>query len=175
MNENEENKDFRDLEFLAAKSKEVIDKQINSYRQKHGNAGIIIGVSALFIPFFLDGLDDSYMLVQYISILPMLMFIIAIILLLIVLLSRPLDQCFHVNKFDTLINDRYEDILLYEISANKNSFNDNRVPTRRFNVIYNWGISLTISAIIISSGLLLTNRFYKPERIDPPTKVEIVN
>ena len=35
--------DLRNLEFLANNSKEVIEKQVDSYRQQHSYAGTIIG------------------------------------------------------------------------------------------------------------------------------------
>ena len=39
-------------EFFAANSKEIIEKQIDSYRQQHSYAVTIIGTAALFIPSF---------------------------------------------------------------------------------------------------------------------------
>ena len=60
--------DLKDLEFLAEKSKEFIDKQISAYRQKHSNAGSVIAIIALFIPFFLNGLDESFLIIKLISV-----------------------------------------------------------------------------------------------------------
>lgn len=40
-----------EIEYLAIKSKDLIGKQITSYRIKHSYAGTIIGVVTLFIPF----------------------------------------------------------------------------------------------------------------------------
>ncbi len=52
--------DFKNLEFLAVNSKEIIEKQVDSYRQQHSYAGTIIGATALYIPFFLGGFDGTY-------------------------------------------------------------------------------------------------------------------
>ena len=45
--------DYKDLEFLAEKVKELLDRQIDSYRANHTKAGTIIGISSVFIPIFL--------------------------------------------------------------------------------------------------------------------------
>ena len=51
--------DLKHLEFLAENSKEIIEKQVDSYRQQHSYAGTIIGATALFIPFFLSSLENT--------------------------------------------------------------------------------------------------------------------
>jgi len=164
--------DLKDLEFLAEKSKEMVEKQIESYRQKHSNAGTIIGVIALFIPFFLNGLDNAYSIVQYLSIVPIGLLVWAIILMLGVLRTKLMYQFFSVDKFKDLVNTDYEKILLYEIGANNDSFRDNKPIDENVNNIYNFGIKLTTISIIISVGLLLANNFWQPEK--PATKVQLI-
>ncbi len=161
------------LEFLADKSKDFIEKQISSYRQKHANSSTIITVLALFIPFFLNGLEDSFLAVKILSIIPIGILLYSIILLIQVLRTSPLDQGFHVDKFDELINKDYEDILIYELGANKSSFIDNKKKVDAANDKYNIAIKLTVIAIVISSLLLLFNEFHKPN--SKPTEVSIVN
>ncbi|MFH0756361.1 MAG: hypothetical protein V2B15_03640 [Bacteroidota bacterium] len=165
--------DIKQIEFLAEKSKEMVEKQIDSYRQKHSNAGIIIGVVALFIPFFLNGLDNAYPIVQYLSILPIGFFVWATIQMLEVLRTKKLYQFFSVDKFKDLVNAKYEDILLYEIGANNDSYRDNKPVDEKVNRKFNLGIKLTTISIIISVGLLLANNFYQPKK--EPTQVQIVN
>jgi len=155
--------EIKDLEFLAQKSGELLDKQINSYRQKHSNSGTIITVLALFIPFFLSGLDNSYSLVRLFAIIPIGLLLWAIILLIQVLRTKPLDQGFHIDKFDELVNKSHEEILLYEIGANKSSFKDNEKTTADQNNKYNRAIQLTVISIILSTALLLVNEFCKPQ------------
>lgn len=165
--------ELKDLEFLAEKSNQLLDKQITSYRQKHSNSGTIITVLALFIPFFLSGLDNSYLIVKILALVPIVLLVYAIVLLIQVLRSKPLDQGFHVNKFDELVNESYEDILLYEIGANKISFLDNQNITEVSNNKYNRAIKLTVISIILSTSLLLINEFFKPQQ--NPIDVKIIN
>lgn len=166
--------DLNDLKFLADKSKEFIDKQISSYRQKHSNSGTIIGIISLFIPFFLNGLSDSYLIINVLSIIPVGLFVYAVILLLGVIRSKPLDQGFSVDKFYDLANENnFEKVLLYEIGANKSSFKDNEVILDEANNDFNFGVKLTIISILISIGLLMTNKFVKPNEKEKVYKVEI--
>ena len=166
-------RDLKDLEFLAKKSGELLDKQITSYRQKHTNSGAIITILALFIPFFLNGLDDSFLIIKIFAIVPIILLLWAIILLIQVLRTRPLDQGFHVDKLEELVNKSYEDILLYEIGANKGSFLDNQKISQNSNNKFNRAIRLTVISIIISTSLLMTNKFNRP--VKEPISVKFIN
>lgn len=167
--------DFKDLEFLAGKSKEMIEKQVSAFRQKNTYAGTIMGMAALFIPFFLSGMNDSYFVIQLLSIIPVVLMIWAILIMLSILRTQPLDVAFKVEKFNELINEKYENILLYEIGANTSSFIDNRHISEKANNKYNFGVKLTIAALLLSVSLLLINKFYKPEIVAKPIKVELIN
>ena len=159
MKKQQVNIDYKDLEFLAAKSAIFIEKQVTSYRQKHANSGTVITVIALFIPFFLVGLDESYLIIKILSVLPILLLLWAIILLINILRTKSLDHGFKVDKFDSFVNEKYESILLYEIGANKSSFNDNEKILDITNKNYNFAIRLTVISIIISTILLVYNKF----------------
>lgn len=165
--------DFRSFEFLALNSKEVIEKQVDSYRQQHSYAGTIIGFTVLFIPFFLNSLSGSNQIIQLISILPIALFIGSILLMLSIFRGRPLDQALSVTKYKQLLAKTYKEILLYEIEANKNSYIKNNVVTLKGNKRYMQGVGLTTIAILISIILLLVSTFIAIEKV--PTKVQVVN
>ncbi len=165
--------DLRHLEFLALNSKEIIEKQVDSYRQQHSYAGTIIGVTVLFIPFFLNGLDGTLQVIQFISILPICFFIGSILLMLSIFRTKPLDQAFSVKKYKELMEKTYKEILLYEIEANTNSYNKNNTITEKGTRLYSRGVGLTTIAIFISIVLLLANKFIAIEKV--PAKVQIVN
>src|ERR1017187_9606073 len=105
--------DLKNLEFLAVNSKEIIEKQVDSYRQQHSYAGTLIGATALFIPFFLNSLDGTFLLIQFILIVPTVLFILAILLMLSIFRTEPLDQAFSVAKYKELLTQDYKEILLY--------------------------------------------------------------
>lgn len=163
------------LEFLVTKSKELIQKQVDSYRQLHNYAGTVIGVSTLYVPFFLNGLDRAYPLVQHLSVVPVALFVWAILLMLDIFRSRPLKQTFVVSKYAELANAPLSEVLAYEIGANTSFYTHNKPIAESANRKYNTGVVLTIVAIISSIILLLTNNFVKPDKADDPIKVELVH
>ena len=165
--------ELKDLEYLAGKSKELLEKQVTSYRQHQSNSGTLITILALFIPFFLNGLDCSYSIVKLLALLPIAFLLWAIISLIQVLRNRPLFQGANFDKIEQLVNSTYEEILLNEIGANRDSFNDNLPIAERANYKYNFAIKLTLVAIITSTCLLLSNQVFKPET--EPTKVILIN
>lgn len=165
--------DLRHFEFLAINSKELIEKQVDSHRQQHSYAATIIGFTVLFIPFFLNSLDGTNQVLQFISILPIAMFISSIVLMLSIFRGKPLDQALSVTKYAELLIKSYKEILLYEIDANKVSYLKNNAATVKANKRYTQGIGLTTIAIIISIVMLLVNTFIAIEK--SPTKVQVVN
>jgi Na+/melibiose symporter-like transporter len=165
--------DLKNLEFLANNSKEIIEKQVDSYRQQHSYAGTIIGATALFIPFFLGSFDGTSQIVQFISIVPIACFIYAILLMLSIFRTKPLDQAFNVTKYKELLTKTYKEILLSEIEANSHSYNINKKTTEKGNKRYSRGVSLTIIALLFSIVLILVNKFIGIEKV--PVKVHVVN
>jgi len=164
--------DLRYLEFFAINSKEIVEKQVDSYRQQHSYSGTIIGVTALFIPFFLNSLVGTFHVIQFISVVPIALFIWAILLMLNIFKTKPLDQSYNVEKYQALINKSYKEILLSEIEANTNSYNKNKIITEKGNKNYITAVRLTTMALLISIVLLFTNQFFKIEKI--PEKVQVV-
>jgi hypothetical protein len=165
--------DLRYLEFFATNSKEIVEKQVDSYRQQHSYAGTIIGVTALFIPFFLNSLVGTFIVIQLISVIPIGLFIWAILLMLNIFKTNPLDQSYNVEKFQAFINKSYKEILLSEIEANTHSYNKNKIITEKGNKNYTTAVRLTTIALLFSIVLLFTNQFFKIEKV--PTKVQVVN
>jgi hypothetical protein len=165
--------DLRALEFLANNSKEIIEKQVDSYRQQHTYAGTIIGFTVLYIPFFLNSLEKSTQVLQVIAVVPIAIFIGSILLLLRIFRGKALDQALSVVKYKELLTKSFKDVLLYEIEANKSSYIKNNQITIKGNKKYMQGAALTTIAIIISIILLLVSTFLSIEKA--PTKVQVVN
>jgi hypothetical protein len=161
--------DLKHLEFLAVNSKEIIEKQVDSYRQQHSYAGTIIGATALFIPFFLGSFDGTSQVIQFISIIPTAFFIYSILLMLSIFRTKPLDQAFNVNKYKDLLSKTYEEILLSEIEANAHSYTINKIITEKGSKRYSRGVSLTIAALLFSIVLIMANKLIGIE------KVQVVN
>jgi hypothetical protein len=164
--------DLKPLEFLAVNSKEIIEKQVDSYRQQHSYAATIIGATALFIPFFLSSLDTTIQAIQFISIIPIACFIWSILSLLSIFITKPLDQAFSVSKYKDLLTKTFKEILLYEIEANAHSYTLNIKITEKGNKRYANGIRLATIALLISIVLMMVNKLIVIEK--QPTKVQVV-
>lgn len=164
---------IKGIELIAERSREILDKQIASYRQKHTNAGTIIGIVSLFIPFFLNGLEDSYLCLKYMSIICIGMFVWALVLMLLILITKPLDQGISINKYDELVNKTEQEILLIEIGCNRCSFTDNKKITDKVDKRYNLSLRIILITIFLSVVLLVYNKFDKPEA--NPLKVKLEN
>lgn len=165
--------DVQHLEFLAVNSKEIIEKQVDSYRQQHSYAGTIIGATALFIPFFLSSLNETFRVIQFCLVVPITLFIWSILLLLSIFRTKPLDQAFSVTKYKNLLTKIFKEILLYEIEANTRSYTINMITTEKGNKRYANGIRLATIALMMSIVLMMANKFFIIEKA--PTKVQVVN
>ena len=164
--------DLKQLEFIATNSKEILDKQVDSYRQQHSYAGTIIGITALFIPFFLSSLG-AFHFIRFVSVIPIALFIWAILLLLNLFKTKPLDQAYNVEKYQELLTNTYKEILLSEIEANLQSYNKNKIITEKGNRNYVRAMKLITIALLFSIVLIFANQFFKIEKV--PTKFLIVN
>jgi len=156
--------DLKYLEFFANNSKDILDKQVISYRQQHSFAGTIIGITALFIPFFLSSLG-AFLLIRYISVIPIALFIWAILLLLNLFKTKPLEQSYNVEKYQELLTKTYKEILLSEIETNLQSYKINKKITEKGNKQYIWAVKLITVALLFSIVLIFTNQFFKIEKV----------
>lgn len=149
------------LEFLVVKSRDLLQEQLKSYESANNKAGILISISSLLIPIAVTFISssDSLIVIKYLTILPTLLMIIALIYLLRVLMPKGLDHGFNFEQFETQLNNNYNDLLLYEIGANRDSYSDNMVIVSRQNKNFKSGIKLIFSSSIIIFVLVTVNLF----------------
>lgn len=161
MEENHKN-----LEFLAAKAKELLDRQISSFRSNHAKASSVIAAIAIFIPVFFFVIEKSIFIIQLFSIILVGLMAISIINMIGILRAKKMDQGFNADQFDKLVNENYEDVLLYEIGAKRDSCINNEKITEKQNRKFNIGLNYLITAIFLSFLILIANvltktKFYK--------------
>ncbi len=156
--------DYKDLEFLSDRARELLDRQITSFRATHAKAGSIIAIVSIFVPFFLFIIEKSSFFIKLLSIIPILGLGYSIVLMIVILRTKKLDQGFNENQLDRLVNEDYENILLYEIGAKKDSFTDNQEITKKQNSKFNKGLNSTIIAIFLSFALLISSIFVEPNK-----------
>lgn len=151
----------QNLEFLVGKSRDLIKDQINSYENSTSKSGIMISVSALFTPIAISIISntDSPFLIKFLILIPIILMAIALYYFFLVLKPEGLDHGMNFNKFEDLAIKEYNDLLLYEIGANKDSFNDNDSIVAKQTNNYKNGTRLIFYSSIILFTLVTINMF----------------
>jgi hypothetical protein len=165
--------DIETAKYLAEKSKEWIGKQMETYREKRSVASTIIGLNALFIPFFLGGIADSVLWVKYMAGIPTILICIALYYLIRIYYLQRLSQGLDKSGYGDAINKSYEHAILYEIGVNKQCIENNDVILENVNKSYKRGILFTQLAIGLSVIVLSLNMYNRPD--SDTIKIEISN
>lgn len=69
----------KSIEIIAEKSKELLDRQIQTYRNKQDKATTILGILSLFFPIYLFVIEKSTYWVKLLSIVPIIVMTIGTI------------------------------------------------------------------------------------------------
>ncbi|MCO5268732.1 MAG: hypothetical protein M9897_07545 [Brumimicrobium sp.] len=138
------------LNYLSTKSKELLDRQISTYRTHHFKAGIVISILSIFTPLFISNTKVENCILNYLIICSLISVLLSIILMVKILKSEKLDQGFNPNQLDSLVNKDFKDIILFEIGAKRESFVANAKKVSKQNKIFNIGLNLAVLGIILS-------------------------
>jgi len=142
----------KNLDFLVAKSRELLQEQLKSYESSNSKAGVLISISSLLIPIALSFISSANTLfyIKILTILPTALMILALSFLLKVLMPKGLDNGFNFEQFEKIINGTHNKLLLFEIGANKDSYYQNSPIVKKHNRNFKAGVILiSISAIIL--------------------------
>jgi len=115
------------LQTLANKSRELLNDQLNSFDSNNGKAGIFISITALFIPIvfsiFEKFANSFYWIILFF--IPIILDLIGIYYLIKAMYPKKIFHGINFSEFDNLVNKNIEDVYLFEIGINRDSFNDN--------------------------------------------------
>lgn len=148
------------IEYIATKSKELLSNQIDSYRSLHQKSAVLIAITAIFIPLFLFLIENSGFWIKISAAILIIPMIVGIILLILTLSARTLNQGYDESCFEDLINVKLKQIHKTEIAYNKYSIEQNDVILKSQNKKYNNGLKLIIIAIIFSICLMLAHTIF---------------
>lgn len=149
------------LEFLVVKSRDLLQEQLKSYESANSKAGVLISISALLITIAVTFISssDSLQIIKFSTIFPTALMVVALVFLLKVLMPKGLDHGFNFEQFDKQINSTHEALLLFEIGANRDSYNDNTDIVRRQNSNFKTGIKLIFSSALLLLVLVMVGLF----------------
>jgi hypothetical protein len=152
-----------DLVFLANRARELLDRQVSTFRASHTKASSMLAIIAVFIPVFLYLIEKAPNIIKILAIIPIILFTFALYNMFTVLKAKKLDQGFNEKQFEKLVNEDYENILLYEIGAKRESFIDNQFITNKQNKLLNRGINCISISTLLSIILLVISIFVNPK------------
>jgi formate/nitrite transporter FocA (FNT family) len=162
------------LEFLAAKSKELLSRQIGAYEKRRSYAGTLLAVLTFFIPVFFGKVERSVLPTPLLSAAAVVFFLISLILLIIIFISYRLDEGMSFSKLvEHATLDDYKTTLTFEIGANESSYTDNRKVVKRNSNLFSLSIFALIAGIILSVAAFVYDKFITPS-VEKATKVEII-
>lgn len=149
--------DDTSIKIISEKSKELLERQIGTYRNKQEKATTILGLLSLFLPLYLFIIEKSPELIKILSIIPLAIMTWGTIIIIRILQAQKLNQGYNPDKFSEFINWQPKEIYLYEIASNKLSFEKNNPILEKQNDNYNRGIIIIIISIGLSISLLVIN------------------
>lgn len=146
-------------EILRDRTKDILSQQLDSKKEIQGSAGIIVGFTPVFFTVFIYALDKTSAFYRIISLIPFVFLIIGIYKLIFVLKKHRMDIGYGEQKIDELLNKDTNDVLLFEISANKNSIIKNDLILNKIETIYNKSIKFIVYSLVSILIVLFTSIF----------------
>jgi hypothetical protein len=146
------------IEIIANKSKELLNYQVSAFDSNYGKAGTFISISSLFTPLAFSFYDkfDNNLLTIIIFFIPIILNLIGLYFLVKVLIPKKLNFGIGIQEFDQLLNKNYEEVKLFEIGANRTSFNENKIKLDKQNKYLRRGLRLIYISAISLALIFLT-------------------
>lgn len=150
------------LELLSERITGLIDTQSSIFDQTRQNSAAILTLLAVFLPFFLNGLDDALLWIKYLSLLPTALILISMFLFLVIFRTQQIERGIGVHKFPELVNKSYQEVRLFDLGASMGSYNDNKPIVSYMRSLYSIALTITYAAVLSSAIVLLINKFDNP-------------
>jgi hypothetical protein len=151
------------IEFLANKSRELLNDQLSTFDSNNSKAGIFISISALFVPItfsIFDSITINHCWV-FLFFIPIAFNLIGIYFLIKAMYPKSVFHGINFNEFDTLVSKELSEIQLFEIGINRDSFNDNALILKQQNKNLKIGLRIIFTSAIILSLIFLINLLTK--------------
>ena len=151
------------IEFLASKSRELLNDQLSTFDSNNSKAGIFISISALFVPItfsVFDSITINHCWV-FLFFIPIFFNLIGIYFLIKAMYPKSVFHGINFNEFDTLVGKELSEIQLFEIGINRDSFNDNALILKQQNKNLKIGLRIIFTSAIILSLIFLINLLTK--------------
>jgi len=151
------------IEFLATKSRELLNDQLSTFDSNNSKAGTFISISALFVPITFSIFEN--ILVNhcwiFLFFIPIICNLLGIYFLIKAMYPKSVFHGINFKEFDTLVNKELNEIQLFEIGINRDSFNDNALILEQQNRNLKIGLRIIFSSAIILTLIFFINLLIK--------------
>lgn len=146
-------------ELLAAKSRELLNDQLASVDGNNAKAGTITAISALFIPISFSVFDkiattQFWVLIFFI---PIILNLSGIYFLMMAMRPKKLFHGMGFSEIHQHKDEEPEQIYLFEIGINRDSYNDNKIPISKQNNFIKYGLYFIYSGAIVLTLIFFIN------------------
>lgn len=148
------------LEFLSNKSRELLNDQLMTFDSNNSKAGTFMAISALFVPItfsLFEKFASNHLWWLILFFIPIICNLVGIYFLIMAMYPKSVFHGINFHEFDDLINSDIEDIQLFEIGINRDSFNDNAIVLKKQNKNLKNGLRIIYTSAIILSLIFFVN------------------
>lgn len=145
------------IDILTGKSKELLNYQVAAFDSNYSKAGTFISISSLFTPLafsFFDKFNDNWISI-FLFFIPIALNVIGLYYLVRVLIPKKLYYGIGLQEFDRLLNENAENVKLFEIGANRSSFNDNNSILDNQNKFLRYGLRMIFASAVSLAIIIL--------------------
>lgn len=146
---------------LVQMSKEILNKQIESYNSLQKKAQIAIGATSIFFTTFLAFIKDTNQIIKIASLLPLVLIIVGMYLAIYVIHPRGISTGIKVNEIENLLNLDLKSLQLKKIALYKRCVELNMSLLKRISTNYRNSMTCIALAVLFSIILFYVNIIIK--------------
>jgi hypothetical protein len=145
------------FEKVEARGELILSRQIESYRAIQNRAGLLLGTLTIYISFYPSLIKDFDCGLRNVGIASFIISTISIVLTLMVVRHKKLDEGLGEHLFDSLVNEKYESYMTQSISALKTSIEINDKKLKKMNRQFNRSLYIFILALLLGVLTIILN------------------
>ena len=145
------------FEKVEARGELILSRQIESYRAIQNRAGLLLGTLTIYISFYPSLIKDFDCVLRNIGILSFITSSVSIVLTLMVVRHKKLDEGLGEHRFENLLNEKYESYMTQSISALRTSIETNDKKLKKMNKQFNRSLYIFISALLLGVLTIILN------------------
>ena len=145
------------FEKVEARGELILSRQIDSYRAIQNRAGLLLGTLTIFISFYPTLIKDFDCGLRNIGIASFIVSTISIVLTLMVIRHKKLDEGIGEHRFEKLLNEKYDDYMNQSIRALKTSIETNDKKLKKMNKQFNASLYIFIFALLLGVLTIILN------------------